>query len=93
MKISNGDPVIKMKALNILKVHNYLFRAHKKVSLLTVVILKNYCRGLKKIDQLTYKEIKELETSIKKKFVPLLEWCQALNIPILVIKLFIFKKK
>lgn len=34
MKISNGDPVIKMKALNILKVHNYLFRAHKKVSLL-----------------------------------------------------------
>lgn len=35
MKISNGDPVIKMKALNILKVHNYLFRAHKKVSLLT----------------------------------------------------------
>lgn len=35
MKISNGDPVIKMKAVNILKVHNYLFRAHKKVSLLT----------------------------------------------------------
>lgn len=35
MKISNGDPVIKMKALNILKFHNYLFRAHKKVSLLT----------------------------------------------------------
>lgn len=34
-EISNGDPVIKMKALNILKVHNYLFRAHKKVSLLT----------------------------------------------------------
>lgn len=35
MKISNGDPVIKMKALNVLKVHNHLFRAHKKVSLLT----------------------------------------------------------
>lgn len=52
MKISNGDPVIKMKALNILKVHNYLFRAHKKVSLLTVVTLKNYCRDLKKIDLL-----------------------------------------
>lgn len=28
MKISNGNPVIKMKALNILKVHNYLYRAH-----------------------------------------------------------------
>lgn len=50
-EISNGDPVIKMKALNILKVHNYLFRAHKKVSLLTNrLILKNYCRDLKKID-------------------------------------------
>lgn len=49
-EISNGDPVIKMKALNILKVHNYLFRAHKKVSLLTNrLILKNYCRDLKKI--------------------------------------------
>lgn len=35
MKISNGDPVIKMKAFNILKVHNYLCRAHKKVGLLT----------------------------------------------------------
>lgn len=34
-EISNGDPVIKMKALNILKVHNYLYRAHKKVSLLS----------------------------------------------------------
>lgn len=50
-EISNGDPVIKMKALNILKVHNYLFRAHKKVSLLTnCLILKNYCRDLKEID-------------------------------------------
>lgn len=50
-EISNGDPVIKMKALNILKVHNYLFRAHKKVSLLTNrLILKTYCRDLKKID-------------------------------------------
>lgn len=28
MKLSNGDPVIKMKALNILKVHNNLYRAH-----------------------------------------------------------------
>lgn len=27
-EISNGDPVIKMKAFNILKVHNYLYRAH-----------------------------------------------------------------
>lgn len=34
-EISNGDPVIKMKALNILRVHNYLFRAHTKVNLLT----------------------------------------------------------
>lgn len=32
MKISNGDPVIKTNALNILKVHNFLYRAHKKVS-------------------------------------------------------------
>lgn len=50
-EISNGDPVIKMKALNILKVHNYLFRAHKKVSLLTnCLIFKNYCRDLKETD-------------------------------------------
>lgn len=32
---SNGDSVIKMKALNILRVHNYLFRAHNKFNLLT----------------------------------------------------------
>lgn len=50
MKISNGDPVIKMNALNIAKVHNFLYRAHKKVSLLTNCCdSKNYCRSLKKI--------------------------------------------
>lgn len=53
MKIPNGDPVIKMKALNILKVHNNLYRAHKKFSVLTkALILKNHCRVLKKIDLL-----------------------------------------
>lgn len=51
MKISNGDSLIKMKALNLLKVHNYLFREHKKwACYLTVVNLKSYYRGLKKID-------------------------------------------
>ena len=44
-EISNGDPVIKMKALNILRVHNYLFKAHKKVNLLT-----KDCRDLERID-------------------------------------------
>lgn len=52
-EISNGDPVIKMKALNILKVHNYLYRAHKKVSLLSnAVLFKELLQNLKKIDVL-----------------------------------------
>ena len=53
MKISSGDPVIKMKALDILKVNNYLFRTHKKSVCYNCWILKNCCRGLKKIDLLT----------------------------------------
>lgn len=52
-EISNGDPVIKMKALNILKVHNYLYRAHKKVSLLSNrCAFKELLQNLKKIDVL-----------------------------------------
>lgn len=52
-EISNGDPVIKMKALNILKVHNYLYRAHKKVSLLpNRCAFKELLQNLKKIDVL-----------------------------------------
>jgi hypothetical protein len=44
-EISNGDPVIKMKALSILKVHNYLYRAHKKSACYpTTVLLKSNCR-------------------------------------------------
>lgn len=47
------DPVINMKALNILKVHDYLYRAHKKVSLLSnCVVSRSYRRSLKKIDLL-----------------------------------------
>jgi hypothetical protein len=57
-----------------IKSSELFYRGHKKVSMLT-----NCCdfkELLQRFEENRFiKEIKEPETSIKKKFVPLLEWC------------------